>query len=98
MSKEIVDAVEELTDGISAALVCDEDGDYRNVPQAIIAITDELTALANAITPRGALPAHTPNGGTVGSLTEAVFFCGENLGRIADALHEMAEATDRAKS
>ena len=46
-----------------------------------------IRAIAHAITPLDA----APNNG-VGSLTEAVMLVGENAGRIADALSDIASA------
>ncbi len=53
---------------------------------------DAVRDLANAITPLGALGATTPNGGRVASLTEAMIYIAENLGRIADALEKIGDA------
>lgn len=65
---------------------------------AINAVAQAGTAIANALTPINALGLQTPNGGHVGSLTEAVVYAAENLGRIADAIQDLADAVRERES
>ena len=54
--------------------------------------TWNLHAIAKAITPLDAMPMQTPDGGYVGSLTEAVCYTAASLSKIADAIGDLAEA------
>lgn len=72
--------------------VCDSNLEAANVVDVIAQVSHNLKRVAHAITPLDAAPAHTSNGGRVGSLTEAVFYVGEELGRIADAINNLADA------
>jgi phage-related minor tail protein len=51
-----------------------------------------LHKIAHAITPTDAAPLHTHDGGYVASLTEAVVFAANNLGKIAEAISHLADA------
>ena len=64
---------------------------------SIVDAIDALYTLANSITPSGVGAMDTPNGGRVGSLTEAVVYAAENLEHIAEALSDIADAIRATK-
>ena len=66
--------------------------------EALESCSEGIYRIANAITPTGAAAMETPNGGRVGSLTEAVIYAAENIGRMADALSDIAEAIRESKT
>lgn len=85
-----------LANAISGAFISPNVADSNLEPANIVDALDGLVrmtrAVANAITPMGAAPAETPNGGIVRSLTEAVFYAAESLGSISNSIHDLAEA------
>jgi hypothetical protein len=68
------------------------DHDLSEAVEAIHHVARNLTWVADAITPTDASPMRTPDGGRVGSLTEAAIYAADNLGRIADAIADLAQA------
>jgi hypothetical protein len=66
------------------------DGKYENALGT--AVCDGFLALANAVTPSGALAGTDAAGGRVESLTEAVMGVTSGLLEIADAINNLAEA------
>ena len=66
--------------------------------EALESFSDGIYRIAKAITPLDAAAMETPNGGRVASLTEAVIYAAENIGRIADALSDIADAIRSSKS
>lgn len=64
----------------------------KDEKEVIQAIGDGLRALANAVTPLGAIGGNDATGGRVESLTEAVMGVASGLVRIADAIGDLAEA------
>lgn len=69
-----------------------DDQDLSEAAEAIDHVARSLVRAAHAITPTDAHRMRTPDGGRVGSLTEAVVFAADNLGRIADAIGALADA------
>lgn len=65
---------------------------------ALESCSDAIYRVARSITPLDASAMETPNGGRVASLTEAVIYASENIGRMADALSDIAEAIRSSKS
>ena len=63
-----------------------------NVVDVLANMSRNLRALAGAITPLDAAPAHDSHGGTVASLTEAVMGLGLSLDNIGHGLHDIADA------
>jgi hypothetical protein len=67
------------------------------INEALEACSDGIYRIARAITPLDAAAMETPNGGRVASLTEAVIYAAENIGRMADALADVADAIRSSK-
>ncbi len=55
-------------------------------------IAKRIELVAHAITVTDAIPATVEGGLQVGCLTEAVMYLANNAGRIAEAIHDVAEA------
>jgi hypothetical protein len=72
--------------------VRDSNMESANVVDVIDDVARGLRTIAHAITPLDACPMTTPNGGSVGSLAEAVVYAAQNLELIADAISDLAEA------
>jgi hypothetical protein len=77
--------------------VADSNFEAANVVDALDRIGSGIFRVGKAITPADAAPLRTPTGGRVESLTEAVVYASENLGRIADAISELAVAISEAR-
>lgn len=88
---QLVDALERCfiseyaTDGKSFA-------SEANIVDEMGRAATNLHKIAHAITPTDAAPLYTPDGGYVASLTEAVVFAANNLGKIAEAISHLADA------
>ena len=78
--------------------VNDRNFESANMVDVLDACSDGIYRVAKAITPPDAAAMETPNGGRVASLTEAVIYAAENIGRIADALSDIADAIRSSKS
>lgn len=63
-----------------------------NVVDVIDGASSNLKRIAHAITPTDASAMRTPDGGLVGSLTEAVVYAAESLTKIAEAIEDLASA------
>lgn len=87
--EEIADAIHHC---LVSANVVDSNGEHANVVDVIDSAASNLLALTRAITPLDAVAMQTPGGGRVGSLTEAVIYVAESLGRIASAISELSDA------
>ena len=67
------------------------DWKVANVVDTIDSLARGAFRIANAITANDASAAHTPDGGYVASLTEAVMYAAESLSKIADAIDRLAD-------
>lgn len=65
--------------------------DPINIATAMNRAAYNLKHIAESITPT-AIPMRTPDGGQVGSLTEAVIYTAQSLEGIAAAIQDLAEA------
>ena len=63
-----------------------------NVTEVIDRVAINLGDIASAITPGEMMPMNTPDGGRVGSLTEAVIYAAKSLSSIAAAIGDLADA------
>ncbi len=72
--------------------VADSNFEPANVVDVIDRAARNLAKIAGAITPTGAAAMTTPYGGRVGSLTEAVIYAADSLGKIAEAIGDLASA------
>jgi len=89
-----------MNDKIANSLKCcfispnvgDSNMEPANVVDVIEHVAMNLDRIARAITPIDAMPAQTDDGGSVGSLTEAVFYVAKNLGNIAEAIDRLSDA------
>ncbi len=72
--------------------------DAANIVGVLDNCSDAIYRVARAITPLDASAMPTPNGGHVASLTESVIYAAENIGRMADALQDIAEAIRERKA
>lgn len=66
--------------------------------EALESCSDAIYQIARSITPTDAMAMDTPNGGRVSSLTEAVIYAADNIGRMADALEDIADAIRASKA
>lgn len=78
--------------------VNDRNFEAANMVDVLDACSDGIYRIARAITPLDASAMETPNGGRVASLTEAVIYAAENIGRMADSLADIADAIRSSKS
>lgn len=69
-----------------------DSNEAANIVDVIDKAARNLYQIANAITPNDAMPMHTPGGGRVGSLAEAVVYVAESLNRIAESIEELARS------
>lgn len=74
--------------------VSDSNFEAANLVDVVNFASNGLHRIASSITPKDCAraPMETFNGGRVGSLTEAVIYGADQMGRIADALEEIALA------
>lgn len=70
--------------------VSDSNMEPANLVDVMDRAARNLAKIAQAITPTDSLPMTTPNGGSVGSLTEGVIFAAESLSKIAEAIDNLA--------
>jgi len=87
---------EELMNGLERCFispnVCDKNWEPANVVDVLDHAAINLNKIAQAITPSDAAALPIPGGGCVGSLTEAVVYSAQNLGKIAEAINYLADA------
>jgi hypothetical protein len=90
------DDFHEIIDTLERCFIWADDHKSNYEPLNIVGVMDRtaynLGKIAESITPMAAVPLETPNGGSVGSLTEAVIYAAENLKMIADSIGDLAEA------
>jgi hypothetical protein len=87
-------------DGIAESLdrcfispnVADSNLEPANLVDVMDRAAYSMKRIADAIMPHDTLPHQTPDGGNVDSLTEAVIYAAQGLGKIADAISDLAEA------
>ena len=78
--------------------VLDSNMENCNVVDVLDAVGKSLHRISNAITPSDQIPFRTEDGLVVGNLTEAVFYAGQGLHKIASALDDIASAINRFPS
>ena len=72
--------------------VVDSNLEPANVVDVLNRAAWNLSRIAHAITPLDVAAMDTPDGGRVGSLTEAVVYAANSLTKIADAISDLASA------
>ena len=76
---------------MAKSIIADK-SDNKDTVSVITEVADRIYQLANAVTPTGANGCSDDNGIHVESLTEAMVSVSTNIGRVADALAEIARA------
>lgn len=89
-------AKDTVPEAIRAALISPNVPDDNLEPANIVDVVNRLSRMtlhvADAITARAAANGSDAMGGTVGSLTEAVMGITAGLAKVAEAIHDLAEA------
>jgi hypothetical protein len=87
---------DELVDSLERCFISPNVSDSNMEPANVVDVIDRaarnLSRIAHAITPTDAAAMKTPDGGRVGSLTEAVIYAANSLTKIAEAIEDLASA------
>ena len=86
---------EKISEAINESFIGYHDNDLVNVPDSIIALTNQARAIAKSIAIGGT--GKDSAGGTVECLTEAVMGVTAGLVEIADAIRSLADAVRESK-
>jgi len=87
---------DEIVEGLERCFISPNVVDRNMEPANVVDVIDRaarnLNLIAHAITPTDAVAMRTPDGGRVGSLTEAVIYAADSLTKIAEAIGDLASA------
>jgi len=89
---------DELVDSLERCFISPNVSDSNMEPANVVDVIDRaarnLSRIAHAITPTDAAAMKTPDGGRVGSLTEAVIYAADSLTKIAEAIGDQPLTSD----
>lgn len=92
---------EKLCDALERCLispnVSDSNMEAANLVDVVERAARNLNKIAKSITPQNAAPMKTPDGGHIESLSESVIYMAVNLGHIAEAIGDLAQAVRESK-
>lgn len=93
MSKDVAAAIDR---NFTSSNVSDSNLEEANIVDTVASVASGLRKVAHAITPLDGSPVHTDTG-VVGSLTESMIEVAVNLGNIAAAINNLADAVRETK-